>query len=649
MVWGCGHFRPYLIGRHFTIRTDHRPLCGENNISGPVVLQRLHAELEEYRPFTVKYIKGETMPADGLSRLEELDLVKVPQLFSTDQLYHLQTSDKVLKGIVCWKKFQNKPKDAHMKAQAEKWAPHIKIENGIVKTLEGQVWAPSEIRHVIMYHAHDSPQAGHRAWRTTLAKIRDHWFWPGMDEYVCNYCSQCHVCQTVNVPAGARGKEPMGKLDPALDFNQRVHVDLLGPLPLSQGYRYALVAQDAHTKWVELAGLPDKTAEAVAEGLMAAWLDRHGPMVRLVSDQGKEFVNKVNSEVCKRLGIQHQTTSPGHPQSNGLVERTNRAFLEYLRKYPDGSNDWAPHLPTFQFAYNTAPHSSIGTSPYVALYGRRPQVPVAMRIASDEGRYSEETLSQRLRLQAKIQQEVNEREEAAWQAQKAQFDKRAAVKQLSPHDVVYITRPKQGKQFQKFQPPFDGPYSVVELLPHNTVRLKRRDGKLLVIHRDRVKLGSYAEQLFGGQAKMPEPLPKRESDPTMYSAVGNPGWMGEDGSPPAPEAAASPGEAPGPAPLPDPEQGLEPEGQEATSAGSHQGMDDEGLPPDVPAAVETPEPEPEKELPPVTGPSKKKETRAGRLLRLLGSPFRQAPRTRRQAQDAGVKLPSLWEKYGGTK
>ena len=26
MLWGCKNFRPYLMGKHFTIRTDHRPL-----------------------------------------------------------------------------------------------------------------------------------------------------------------------------------------------------------------------------------------------------------------------------------------------------------------------------------------------------------------------------------------------------------------------------------------------------------------------------------------------------------------------------------------------------------------------------------------------------------------------------------------------
>ncbi len=44
MVWACQHFRPYLAGRHFTLRTDHQPLTSLNRVQGQA-LERLCADL----------------------------------------------------------------------------------------------------------------------------------------------------------------------------------------------------------------------------------------------------------------------------------------------------------------------------------------------------------------------------------------------------------------------------------------------------------------------------------------------------------------------------------------------------------------------------------------------------------------------------
>jgi len=71
MMFGCKHFRPYLLGKSFLLRTDHKPLVTINKNQSDA-LGRLQAQLMEYLPFEIQYLKGEKMPADGLSRLEEI-------------------------------------------------------------------------------------------------------------------------------------------------------------------------------------------------------------------------------------------------------------------------------------------------------------------------------------------------------------------------------------------------------------------------------------------------------------------------------------------------------------------------------------------------------------------------------------------------
>ena len=50
---------------------------------------------------------------------------------------------------------------------------------------------------------------------------------------------------------------------------------------------------DAFSKWLEFVPIPDKSAETVAKGIYETWMCRNSLMDILVTDNGKEFKNKV--------------------------------------------------------------------------------------------------------------------------------------------------------------------------------------------------------------------------------------------------------------------------------------------------------------------------------------------------------------------
>lgn len=85
IVWATKYFRPYLFGRKFTIKTDHRPLVWLNNLKEPnSKLQRWKIKLNEY-DFNIAYIKGkENVIADGLSRIVVDAEVNLNELFEDD-------------------------------------------------------------------------------------------------------------------------------------------------------------------------------------------------------------------------------------------------------------------------------------------------------------------------------------------------------------------------------------------------------------------------------------------------------------------------------------------------------------------------------------------------------------------------------------
>jgi hypothetical protein len=563
MLWGCKHFKPYLVGRHFTIRTDHKPLVSLNRVQGSV-LERMRAELQEFQPFTVKYLKGEKMPADGLSRTVEsevqeiLETRRLPAVFTADQVYYLQKQDKQVKALVVALKWKQEPRDPKLLEYVRQLLPIAELKRGIAFVrLHGKLLAlaPANIRPILLYHCHDSPQAGHRSTATTLGKLQEKWYWPEMAAETEQHCKSCKTCLAVNRPPHNR-PGPMGRLKPATFFNCRVHADLLGWLPNDRGFRYLLVMQDAFSKWTELVPLENKTADHTASQVFEHWINRHGCMETLVSDQGKEFANQVMATLCSKLHIAHQTTSAMHPQANGLVERTNRTVLTYLRKFLDGSNNWVELLPALQFSLNTAVHASSGQTPFLLVHGRAPRVPAELFDPDLHPQYAEDDISEQLRRQANIQLKAWQSEEEAWTKQKKEFDKHCRAKVVAPGDIVYLNRPHSGTQFQKFQPLYFGPFKVVALHSNSSVELMRENGKIIRVHSDRLKLAPFSEQLFVGGPAGPENLSTRaERRPPMdsdeqFEDGGDPPAEpvgGEEAQPPAEEDAPPP---PPPAPSP---------------------------------------------------------------------------------------------------
>ena len=76
--WGINYFRPYLYGKQFLVKSDHRPLVYLFSMKNPSSkLTRMRLDLEEY-DFEIEYIKGEeNVLADALSRLTITDLKEI--------------------------------------------------------------------------------------------------------------------------------------------------------------------------------------------------------------------------------------------------------------------------------------------------------------------------------------------------------------------------------------------------------------------------------------------------------------------------------------------------------------------------------------------------------------------------------------------
>jgi hypothetical protein len=86
------------------------------NKTRSLALDQIYAELIDTLPFTIEYLQGNKMPADGLSRLgqmvsdqAQLNLKNISATESewrlnatSDQIYSMQKDNKYVKALVCY-------------------------------------------------------------------------------------------------------------------------------------------------------------------------------------------------------------------------------------------------------------------------------------------------------------------------------------------------------------------------------------------------------------------------------------------------------------------------------------------------------------------------------------------------------------------
>ena len=73
---------------------------------------------------------------------------------------------------------------------------------------------------------------------------------------------------------------------------------------------------------------------------------------------------------------------------------------------------------------------------------------------------------------------------------KDQYDKRQKFRSFEEGDKVLMIRPKRGNQFQKFQPKFEGPYTIVKLFENGNAYIVpyKITGKRKLVHQNNLSL-----------------------------------------------------------------------------------------------------------------------------------------------------------------
>ena len=153
-----------------------------------------------------------------------------------------------------------------------------------------------------------------------------------------------------------------------------VHIDLVGPLPPSQGFTYLLTCVDRYTRWPEAIPLTSSTAEVVAQALLSGWISRFGVPSTIITDCGRQFESKLWNNLMSLIGSKRARTTAYHPQTNGMVERFHRQLKAALKAQPN-PEAWMDTLPLILLGIRTALKEDLHSTAAEMVYGTTLRLP----------------------------------------------------------------------------------------------------------------------------------------------------------------------------------------------------------------------------------------------------------------------------------
>jgi len=200
---------------------------------------------------TIGHIQGsENNVADALSRFNTVNL---PTVDSTADIVEAQKKDTELQTI--------------LQSNTVLQLKRLRVDNSEdtiycdISTTEIRPYIPQSFRRRIFDVVHCSHPSG----RVTKKLIQQRFVWPSMSRDITNWARTCLACQKGKISRYVH-TAPKHIPIPAARF-QHIHIDIVGPLPTSDGYNYCLTMIDRFSRWPEAAPIASTTADDVVNAI----------------------------------------------------------------------------------------------------------------------------------------------------------------------------------------------------------------------------------------------------------------------------------------------------------------------------------------------------------------------------------------------
>lgn len=396
VTWAVLRLKHFLIGRPFTIQSDHKPLeyIFKGNTAIPsgtsTRIAKWVIELMPYN-YTIKYVQGSKIPhADALSRLhydnennttfEEDNLNETINAFEfsseilpAERVVFETSTDPFIQRIV------TRIRTGNWRACTQAELP-FKAKSETLTTEKGMIFSkdllfiPPRLRQDAFDLCH---RDNHSGVQSSINRLKLSTWWPGMDEDIRIMVRNCLFCSKKRPLT----EKSVDQWKPATKPFQRVHMDWAY---IKQAECNLLVIVDSYTGWIEAFPVKDRETLTVIKCLRAVFT-RFGVPEVLISDNAPEFTSVLLNDWLVKQGIKKMESPVYFPKSNGLAERAVQTVKNSLKGWKHNT----AHVDFNSFVQRVLFHHRIssvsrGLSPAELMFGRRLRTPIVSRFQQGE-------------------------------------------------------------------------------------------------------------------------------------------------------------------------------------------------------------------------------------------------------------------------
>jgi hypothetical protein len=353
-------WRPYLIGRHFKVKTNH-------DSHKYFLEQRLSLEKQQKwvtnilgYDFEIVYKKGkQNVVADALSRKDE-DVEAFIWAISIIQPYWIiEARDEWKNDEKVWTLIQRLQQDSNA-LDTFTWK-----NDSLWYKYRLYLCKKSQLKQKVLLELHTSPVGGHSRFLKTYHRVKKDFFWDGLKTDVQRFLVECLVCQQNKVETIKTPGLLQTLSIPSYPWEE-VSMDFITGLLKSEGKSVIMVIVDRLTKYAHFCAHshPFKSS-TIATAFMETVQKLHGSPKIIVSDRDPIFTGDFWTELFSCLGTQLAHSSSYHHQSDGKNEIVNKCLEGYLHCFVSNKQtQWLKWLPLAEWWYKTSFHYVTKMTPF---------------------------------------------------------------------------------------------------------------------------------------------------------------------------------------------------------------------------------------------------------------------------------------------
>ncbi|UYV70240.1 hypothetical protein LAZ67_7002261 [Cordylochernes scorpioides] len=427
-------FRVYLTGVKFTIFTDHHALQWLNTIKNPTGrLFRWSLKMSTYE-YEIRYIKGSKQhEADLLSRNPFCGFLSAAQIKEKQPL-----------------------ELPYPNATINPEGLHTLTRKGVTKVI-----VPPSLQHTLINKVH--VEYNHPGVSQMTRIISTQYTWRGMTHSIAKYVKSCPTCQLIKRPKGPN-YGALGQLPPVSHPFDTLSIDTIAGFSKygsSKTYLHVIVDHLSRYAWT----FPSKSTSTLTYLQCLKKVMQSNTPKCLLSDRAPAFTSPKFRRFLLRHGIQPLLTTSNNPQANGLCERLNATLTGKLRilHLENPKVSWIKLIKTVTDKYNQTPHTITGFPPSFLMYNIIPT-----ELSSHIDPYPPVEEARKIAIKRTLDRHAKE---------KIKYDSKHRTPQFEVGDIVLVKayhHPNSGKLL----PYFTGPYTILEIISPNVVRINRANQPL---------------------------------------------------------------------------------------------------------------------------------------------------------------------------